>query len=153
MIVGFKVTQSCAEPRVVQEWNLITDISPEKLNIILLWSYGSSHLQKHLSFQPLIPLRVSSFFAPNSACWLKLLFHYGVLLLLTGMSELYLYIYTHIYTLYIHTHIHPIAHLRFPIYWLTLGRKFSEGTLVITCPTSTDFQNYHYHFFPSIEIN
>lgn len=96
MIIGFKVTQACAEPRVVQEWNLIIDISPEKLNIILLWSYGSSHLEKHLSFQPPIPLRVSSFLAPNSACWLKLLFHWGVLLLLTGISELYLSIYIYL---------------------------------------------------------
>lgn len=145
MIIGCKVTQSCAEPRVVQEWNLIIDISPEKLNIILLWSYGSSHLQKHLSFQPLIPLRVS-FFLPQTllASW-NYSSTISVLLLLTGISFI-LYV-----TAVTYTHIHPIAHLRVPICWLTLGRKFSEGTLVITSSTSTDFQNCH--FFPSIEIN
>lgn len=150
MIIGFKVTQSCAEPRVVQKWNLIIEISPEKLNMILLWSYGSSHFQKHLSFQPLILLRVSSLFLPQTLLFcpkLKLFFHYCELVVLADWNIRFIAICA---CSYLHRHIHPIAHLSFPIYWLTLRRKFSEGTLVITCPTSTDFQNYH--FFPAWKL-
>lgn len=147
MIIGFKVTQSCAEPRIVQEWNLIIDRSPEKLNITLLWSYGSSHLQKHFSFQPLIPLRVLLVFFYPKLC---LLAEITLPLLCVALADWNIRVISICDYSCLCKHIHPIAHLRFPIYWLTLGRKFSEGALVITCPTSTDFQNYNFFPLPKI---
>lgn len=138
MIIGFKVTQSCAESRVVQEWNLIIEgISWETKHnlIVVIWKQS---LTETSLISALFPLRVF-FFAQNSACYLLLLFHCCCV----ALADWNIWVTSVCGCSYLYTQIQSISPLCFPTLW----RKFSEASLEITCPTATDFQNYLF-FFP-----
>lgn len=137
MIIGFKVTQSCAESRVVQEWNLIIEsISWETKHNVVIWKRSLTETSLISTSSP----QFSFLHKTLLAIW-NCSSTVSVSLLLTRIIRV-ISVCGRSYFI----HIHPISHLCFPIYWLTLGRKFSEASLEITCPTSTDFQNYL--FFP-----